>query len=99
MNRVTTNGDGQMKLTTRLSLFFLGGLTLVLVGFSTTIFVLAHQYLHRQAEDRLQSALLTLATAADAEPGGLEWDPHESHLALGQDLGDGPLPWLVVDGN
>jgi heavy metal sensor kinase len=88
-----------MNLTTRLSLFFLGGLTLVLAGFSTTVYVLAHGYLHRQAEDRLHAALHTLTTAVDAEPGGLEWDPHESHLALDRDLGEGPMPWLVLDGN
>jgi two-component system OmpR family sensor kinase len=88
-----------MTLTTRLTLFFLGGLALVLAGFSTTIYVLAQRYLQYQAEERVQAVLATLVTAADLEPSGLEWDPHESHLALDQDLGEGPMPWLVVDGN
>ncbi len=46
-----------MTLTTRLSVFFLGTLAAVLLGFSTTLYLLAHTYLHRQIEDRLEAAL------------------------------------------
>ena len=35
-----------MTLTTRLSLFFLGVLALVLVGFSVTLYLAARTYLH-----------------------------------------------------
>ena len=41
-----------MTLTTRLSVFFLATLALVLAGFSATLYGLAHTYLHRQMDDR-----------------------------------------------
>lgn len=87
-----------MTITNRLSLFFLGALAIVLVGFSATVFLLARSYLHRQVEDRLEAALNTMTAAAEIDPGGLEWEPHERHLHLDQDTGGGPIPWIVTDG-
>jgi heavy metal sensor kinase len=70
-----------MTLTGRVSLFFLGALAVVLVGFSATLYWLAHVHLHRQADERLAALLNTLAAAAEFVPGGVEWSPHERTLA------------------
>jgi heavy metal sensor kinase len=85
-----------MTLPTRLSLFFLAALACVLVGFSLALYALAHSYLHRQADERLQAALNTLSAAAEVGPDGVEWEPHERRLILA--AGDGhTLRWLVTD--
>lgn len=97
MTWTAKNRNRIMTITTRLSLFFLGALAVVLVGFSSTVYLLARTYLNRQVEDRLEAVLNTLTAGAEIEPGGLEWEPHERHLYLDQDLGGGPLPWLVTD--
>jgi two-component system OmpR family sensor kinase len=86
-----------VSLTTRLSTFFLAALALVLVGFSLTLLLLTHTYLRRQAEERLASALDTLAAAIEQEEGGLEWEPEQRHLSLGRD-DDGEQPrWILRD--
>ena len=89
-------GDG-LTLTTRLSLFFLTTLGLVLAGFSLTVYFLASMYLHRQAEDRLEATLNTLLAAVDVAPGGLEWEPAERHLSLGAAVHGDMVQWLVRD--
>jgi heavy metal sensor kinase len=84
-----------MSLTTRLSLFFLSALAVVLVGFSATLYVLAHAYLQRQVEDRLTSTLNTLEAAVDHEPFGLDWDVSEKRIQLGQEKGPETVRWQV----
>ncbi|HEY2159660.1 MAG TPA: ATP-binding protein, partial [Isosphaeraceae bacterium] len=86
-----------MRLSTRLSAFFLGALAAVLVGFSAALFASAWYYLHRQVEDRLNAALAVLAAAAEVTPGTVEWEPHERELPLGRDAGAERLRWMVFD--
>src|SRR5258708_1754625 len=63
-----------MTLTFRVSAFFLSTLALVLAAFSLGIFLLARIYLLNQVEARLDSALATLAAAAETTQGGaLNW--------------------------
>jgi heavy metal sensor kinase len=85
-----------MTLTSRLSLFFLATLAVVLAGFSIAVYVLAQSFLHRQAEERLEAALNTLVAAAEQEPAGLEWEPQGRQLPGSMDAE--PVPWLVTDG-
>ncbi|HKB34814.1 MAG TPA: ATP-binding protein [Gemmataceae bacterium] len=87
-----------MSLTARLSAFFLAALAVVLIGFSTALFVLARAYLYRRVDERLVSAVDTLAAAAEFKPGGLEWEPHERRLSIGEGAGDEPVRWAVRDG-
>jgi heavy metal sensor kinase len=82
-----------MTLTGRVSLFFLGALAAVLLGFSVTLYTLAYAYLHRQADDRLEAILNTLAAAAEVVPGGVEWAAHERTLERGVESSF----WLVLD--
>jgi heavy metal sensor kinase len=85
-------------LSNRLSLFFLAALALVLIGFSTALYLLARTYLHRQAEERLQAAMETLRGAVeDRPPEGLEWEGEEHRLTLGQDDGPEQVRWIVHD--
>jgi heavy metal sensor kinase len=84
-----------MTLAGRLSAFFLGALALVLLGFSAALYLLAQRHLHRQAHERLQSALNTLAAAAEVTNDGVEWEPHQRPLALGR--GAESVSWAVCD--
>jgi signal transduction histidine kinase len=86
-----------LTLTTRLSLFFLSTLALVLVGFSVTLYLLAGMYLHRQSEERLDAALNTLVAAVDVAPEGLEWEPAQRHINLGPEAFGDQVLWLVGD--
>jgi two-component system, OmpR family, sensor kinase len=86
-----------MTLTTRLSVFFLASLALVLAGFSTTLFVLVRTYLHRQVDERLKSAIDTLSAAVEVGPQGVEWEPNERRLSLGRDGGPDQVRWLVCE--
>ena len=86
-----------MSLSGRMSAFFLGALAVVLAGFSTTLYLLARTYLHRQVEERLTAALDTLDAAVEREPDGLDWEPHEHHLTLGQDGAPDQVRWTVRD--
>jgi heavy metal sensor kinase len=86
-----------VTLTGRVSLFFLSMLAVVLVGFSTVLYLLARSHLHRQSEERLDAALNTLVAAAEVGPNGIEWEPGERSVILGPAaLGD-RLVWLVSD--
>ena len=76
-----------MSLTGRFSALFLSALGLVLVGFSTALYVSARIYLDRQVADRLSSALAVLAAAAEIHPDGVEWEPQERVLPLGPGVG------------
>jgi heavy metal sensor kinase len=86
-----------VSLATRLSAFFLAALAVVLLGFSGTLYLLARNYLLRRMEERLESALDTLAAAAEQEPDGLEWEPHDRDLALGRGPGADQVRWEVRD--
>ena len=86
-----------MSLTGRFSALFLSVLALVLVGFSTVLYVSARIYLDRQVGDRLTSALAILAAAAEVHPEGVEWEPQERVLPLGQESGPERLRWMVFD--
>jgi heavy metal sensor kinase len=86
-----------MSLTTRLTGFFLAALALVLLGFSTTLYLLAQTYLYRQVDERLEAALQTLAAAAELEPEGIAWEPQERDLTLGGDADEGQARWVIFD--
>ena len=73
-----------MSLTGRLTAFFLVGLAAVLLGFSGTLYGLAHSHLHRQLDARLDAVLDMLVAAAEFKAGGVEWEPGERRLALGR---------------
>lgn len=71
-----------MTLTNRLLSFFLATLGVVLVGFSAILLVLAHAWLHRQSEQRLEATLNTLSAATEVGAEGVEWEPQERRLVI-----------------
>jgi heavy metal sensor kinase len=85
-----------VTLTARLSVFSLAALAAVLVGFSAALYLLAHTYLYRQADERLGAALNTLAAVAEVKPGGVEWETHDRNVALATE--GGAVCWRVSDG-
>jgi heavy metal sensor kinase len=86
-----------LTLTTRLSLFTLTMLGVVLVGFSTTLYFLASAHLYRQADERLDAAMNTLVAAVEIGPDGVEWEPAERHLNLSQGAFADQVVWTVSD--
>jgi signal transduction histidine kinase len=86
-----------MSLTGRFSALFLAALGLALAIFSTALFVSARVYLDRRVRERLDAALAILAAAAEIHPEGVEWEPRERALELGQESGADRLHWMVLD--
>ena len=65
--------------------------------FSVALYLLAARHLHRQLGDRLTASARTVAAAAEVEPDGVEWEPHNRPLTLAPGaLGD-QLCWAVTN--
>ncbi len=91
------NRGDRVTLTTRLSLFFLALLGLVLAGFSLALYMLVSGYLNAAAGERLDAALNTLAAAAEVNDDGVEWEPAVRPLRFGSAAVAEPLAWCVID--
>jgi heavy metal sensor kinase len=76
-------------------MFFLAAQACVLVGFSSTLYVVADSYLYRQVDEHLAAALDTLVAAAEVKPDGVEWEENQRLLSLGQEPGPESIRWLV----
>ncbi len=89
-----------MTLTNRFSIFLLGVLSVVLIGFSSTLYFLARSYLYRELDDRLKAELDTLTAAAEIKtPQLLEWEPEKHHLSTGLDARPEYVRWIVRERN
>lgn len=86
-----------MTLTTRLTVFALTALAVVLAGFSTALYLVASDHLHRRADERLTAAASVLVAAAEVKPDGVEWEPAERRLPVGSGAGGDGVAWLVTD--
>jgi heavy metal sensor kinase len=86
-----------MTLATRLSLFFLSALGLVLVGFSLALYMVAGVYFNRQSTERVESALKRLAAAAEVERDRVEWEPHDRSLQFERGDATAHVSWRVTD--
>lgn len=84
-----------MTLTTRLTLFSLVALAVVLAGFSTAVYFLARYHLFHQVEGRLDTALNVLTAATEIKPDGVEWEPGERRLSFGPGGAGDEVAWLV----
>jgi two-component system OmpR family sensor kinase len=87
----------KMKLSTRLTLFFLAAHALVLASFSVSLYLIAAKYLQRQADERLESAINTLVAAAEIGPAGVEWEPEERRLTFPRRTALGSFFWEIAD--
>ncbi|WP_435010412.1 ATP-binding protein [Tundrisphaera lichenicola] len=86
-----------MTLVSRLSAAFLGAVGLILVGFSTALYLLASVQLHRSVDNQLEATLATITTLVEVEPGGLEWESHDRRVIHGQDSGSDQVRWAAFD--
>lgn len=85
-----------MSLTTRVSLFFLGALAVVLAGFVVGVYQLAGMFFRQYAEERLLTTFHALVASAEIEPDGVEWNPQEHHLAEYRFRESEPIHWVVT---
>ena len=86
-----------MTLTTRLTVIALAALAVVLAGFSTALYLVARDHLHRRADERLAAAVGVLVAAAEVKPDGVEWEPEERRLLVGPGAGGDGVVWSVTD--
>lgn len=86
-----------LRLGTRLTVYYVTAIAVVLAGFSIALYLLASKHLNRQAFERLEAALNTLAAAAEIEPDGVSWEPEERSVTFGRRTLEGPMAWRVGD--
>jgi hypothetical protein len=87
-----------MTLTNRFLTFLLIVLFIVLTGFTLTLYLLARSYLHREVDDRLNTAIVTLTASIEIKkPHLLEWEPEKHHLTTGVGFGEEHVRWIVRD--
>lgn len=72
-------------------------LSLVLVGFSLTLYLLSGRYLHGQVDERLDGTLSALSAAAEQTRYGLEWEPERRQGGVGASPFGLPVLWFVED--
>ncbi|WP_165250148.1 sensor histidine kinase [Paludisphaera soli] len=87
-----------MSLATRLLLYFLGTLAVVLLAFSATLYALGRSYLHRGLDDHMRRTLAALEAAVHFEADGLEWKPEERRITMGVDPAIDQVRWAIQDG-
>jgi heavy metal sensor kinase len=85
-----------MTLANRVSAFFLVALAIALACYSAAFYVLAHNYLNRQFDEDLQSALQILSSSVEVEPDDAKWDPAEHGIDLHQRILNEVI-WVVAD--
>ena len=88
-----------VKLSTRLSVFFLGMLALVLIGFSLTVYFVARHDLYSKVDDHLEVLFGILRGAAEVEDTSVEWKREELLPSANDQLRRGPGQWMVTDGD
>jgi signal transduction histidine kinase len=86
-----------MRLGTRLTVYYVSSIAVVLAGFSIALFAMASKHLYRQVDERIESALNTLVAAAEIGPEGVTWEPEERSLSFGRRTFEGRFSWRVAD--
>jgi signal transduction histidine kinase len=64
-----------VTLTTRLSVFSLAGLAVVLGGFSVALFLIARAGAYRELDQRVDGVLDAMNSVVEVKPNGVEWEP------------------------
>src|SRR4051812_10178787 len=86
-----------LSLTSRVTMFFLGVLACVLIGFAGTFYFLARTYLYRQVNERLEAGLDTLVAVAEVTDSGVEWEPATHSIFASQHPANRDMIWWVRD--
>jgi heavy metal sensor kinase len=85
-----------MTLVNRVSVFFLVALALALICYSAAFYFLVRNYLNRQFDDDLHSALQILSASVEVEPDDAKWHPAEHGIDLNQHILN-EVVWVVAD--
>jgi heavy metal sensor kinase len=85
-----------MTLANRVSAFFLVALALALAAYSLAFYLLVRNYLNRQFDDDLHSALQILSSSVEVEPDDAKWHPAEHGIDLNQHILNEVI-WIVAD--
>jgi signal transduction histidine kinase len=86
-----------MTLVNRVSAFFLGALAVLLLGYSTLLFLLVRQQLMAQFDQQLDASLHTLVAAVEVEFDDVKWEPSDHTISLGNLEGLDEVRWFVRD--
>jgi two-component system, OmpR family, sensor kinase len=86
-----------VKLSTRISLFFLAALGAVLLGMSACIFFLVRTHEFNRLDEATSSALDELTAAVEFGPEGLEWESGDRQFTFNHGAADLPIAWAVFD--
>jgi two-component system, OmpR family, sensor kinase len=86
-----------LRLGTRLTVYYVSSIAVILAGFSIALYVMAAKHLFRQVDERIDSALSTLVAAAEIGPHGVVWEPEERSLSFGRRSFEGRFVWRVAD--
>lgn len=85
-----------MKLNTRVSIFFLAALAVVLIVYSVFFYAFVRAHLVHQFEQEMRGTFNSLIAAAEIEPTDVSWQPLEHTIALGVNEGSDELQWVVI---
>ncbi len=85
------------RLSTRLTIYYVVSIAVILTGFSAVLYGMATKHLYRQVDERIESALNTLTAAAEIGPEGVTWEPEERRLSFGRRSLEGRLSWRIAD--
>ena len=83
-----------MSFINRVSVFFLAGLAIALLGFSATLYLIVRNHLYGQFESRLGNALRILSAAVEVELDDAKWQPAEFSIDLAESEG---ITWFVTN--
>jgi two-component system, OmpR family, sensor kinase len=86
-----------MRLGVRLTVYYVSSIAVILAGFSVALYAVVAKHLYGQVDERIESALNTLAAAAEIGPEGVTWEPEERSLSFGHRTFEGRFAWRVAD--
>lgn len=84
-----------MTLVSRVSMFFLIALAVILIAFSITLYSLSRHYLYDHFDQRLASSLNTLVASIEVEDDDVKWEPTDHTVTLGTESGIEDVRWIV----
>lgn len=85
-----------MKLITRVSIFFLAALAVVLLVFSGVFYAIVRAHLVHQFEQELRGTFNSLVAAVEVETTDVSWQPLEHTIALAATEGPDEVQWAVI---
>jgi heavy metal sensor kinase len=85
-----------MKLSTRVSAFFLATLAVALASYSLAFYWVTREHIDAQFRNELQGVLHSLVAAAEVEETEVKWQPLEHSISFGSLDEFGEVDWIVI---